>query len=180
MSIVRTVRYAVLALGAAVLLLPTLSFAHTFRSDGPVTVLLHVDPQDDPSTNGPSQLNFYVFDSQHRFLGANCICSVDVTGNGATILKKVITFNDSGYNHVAHVPIVWPSLGIYQITLVGKPKQSTDFHAFTLNYIQRVDVLGSSPSGSTSHYDVALLVFGGVIVVAAGAVVAIRREFKNV
>ena len=152
-----------------VLLAPAATFAHTFRSDGPVTVLLHVDPNDTPLTHEPSRLNFYVFDAANQFLGTQCACSVKVTLGSKTILSQSITFHDNGPNHVAQVPIVFPSLGVYQIYLTGKPKGSYIFHAFTLNYIQRVSLVGRAAS-SNSWIGTAELVGIGVIIVGGLAV----------
>jgi hypothetical protein len=172
-------KYVVLIVTLGVLLAPAATSAHTFRSDGPVTVLLHVDPNDTPLTHEPSRLNFYVFDAANQFLGTQCTCSVRVTLGNTTILSEPITFHDNGSNHVAQVPIVFPSLGVYQIYLTGRPKGGYVFHAFKLNYLQRVSLVGRA-APTNDWLGTAELVGIGVVIVGGLAVtVRLSRPSKQ-
>lgn len=126
----------IVTIGAVVV--PSPAFAHELQSDGPVHVIMHVDPKDTPVANEQSQLTFYVFDDQHKFLGAGCGCTVKVTQDGATVLSSPVEVKDSGVNHVGVVSVIFPDAGNFQIAFSGTPTAGYDFHAFNLSYTESV------------------------------------------
>lgn len=170
-------RYGHVIMGVVMglLLLPTASFAHVYATDGPIRVLLHTDPDDNPPTHEQSQLNFYAFDDENKFLGTQCTCAVVVTGNGATILNQKIFTDQNAAKNIAAVPIVFPKLGVYTITLTGQPITGASFHPFTLHYTVRVAQEGKVVASSASR--TSLLVNAGKLVaiyaLAAVVIVAI-------
>ncbi|MFI5240567.1 MAG: hypothetical protein ACHQUB_02570 [Candidatus Saccharimonadia bacterium] len=118
---------------------PLSAHAHTFRSDGPIRVLLHVDPDDTPIAGDASRLDFFLFDDTNKFQAKNCNCHLLVTLGNKVILDKS-TFNDqNALDDNSFDPIVFPALGTYTIKLTGQPLSGNSFHAFTLNFFQRVD-----------------------------------------
>lgn len=157
------------------LLLPAVTFAHTYESEGPIRVLLHTDPDDNPPTHNPTQLDFSVFDDTNQFLGSHCSCTVTVSGNGKTILKQAILTGANADKNVATVPVIFPQLGTYTVTISGQPKPGSDFHPFTLNYKVPVTTEGSAPAHTVGASSVLAngLKLVGIYALAAVIIVAI-------
>ena len=124
---------------ASVVAVPMPAQAHELQSDGPVHVIMHIDPKDTPVANEHSQLTFYVFDDQENFLGEHCDCNVKVTMDATILLSKPISVGDKGVNHVGTMPFNFPMTGNYQIDFSGKPTNGYTFHTFNLTYSQSVD-----------------------------------------
>lgn len=169
-----------------VLLLPAASLAHTYASDGPIRVLLHTDPDDNPPTQNPTELNFTVFDETNQFLGSHCDCVVTVTGSGKTILKKTIFTDKNADKNVTAVPVIFPRLGTYTVNIAGQPKPGSTFHPFNLNYSVPVTTEGTgrgSMVGSSTLLGNGLKLLGiyvaAAIVITAIVVVSTRNNRKK-
>jgi len=166
--------------------LPATSFAHTYASDGPIRVLLHTDPDDNPPTHNPTELNFTVFDETNQFLGSNCNCVVTVTDGGTTILKQTIFRDNSADKNVAAVAVTFPQLGTYNVNISGQPKPGSSFHPFNLNYRVPVNTEGAgrgSAVASSNIFANGLKLLGiyaaAAIVIVAIVVVSARRNRKK-
>jgi len=155
--------------------LPAVSLAHTYASDGPIRVLLHTDPDDNPPTHNPTQLDFSVFDDTNQFLGSRCNCAVTVTGNGKTILKQAIFTGKDADKNVTTVPVIFPQLGTYTVNIAGQPKPGSDFHAFNLNYKVPVNTEGSAGGAAVGASSILAngLKLVGIYALAAIIIVAV-------
>lgn len=167
----------VLVLTLGLLLLPKAASAHTFAYDGPIRVLLHVDPQDDPPTNTQAQLFFILSDKDDKFLGSHCNCTLIVSGNGKTLLKQKVFTDKSADNNVTTASFVFPRLGVYQISLYGQPKKGFDFHSFRLDYTQRVSQVGEDVK--TSRSPLIVIIAGIVTGIGITTIIVMKRRQRH-
>ena len=110
--------------------------AHVLKTDGEIAAILHINPNDAPTSGSPSSLIFFVSDTTSRFTLSNCICRATIQENGRTISTINLTALFPGLSQNNYV---FPNPDVYTVQLNGDPKISGDFQPFTLTYIVRVD-----------------------------------------
>lgn len=159
-------------------IVPAISYAHELQSSGPIHIIMHIEPDDNPISGKQSTLVFYVFDDQENFSGTHCDCNVSITMDGTNLLSKLINIGDKGFNHVGELPFSFPMLGYYQIHFSGKPIDGSNFQAFNLNYGQ--DVSKAAYIDPTSAPDRPFFIGSAVLLLAImGFALWVVREFKD-
>lgn len=116
-------------------------YAHFPKTDGDMTVTLHVDPNDDPIPGKSANL-YFLFDEGGRSFGvSDCSCTVSIYEQGKRISKKALVVNDDKPPSIwgLRLPYVFPQSDVYQIVLTGKPRTVESFQPFTLSWYFRVD-----------------------------------------
>lgn len=107
------------------LLVPALTKAHSMDESNDVSVLFHIDPNDNPAASSKSRI-FLLFESEAHESGVeNCECTLEVVKDN----KSLTTFNLQHVeeaNHEFVVDYVFPTKGTYTLHVFGK-KDGTSF-----------------------------------------------------
>jgi len=128
-------------------LVPLPVSAHVLKTDGDIGGVLHIDPNDNPTTGSTTTFFFEMRDRHNQFTLTHCDCQVIVTENGKQLSSKIPSTLDtqtltSSFN--------FPEKAVYQLTLSGKPTSGNTFQPFTLTWSVRVaSDGGSSPFATT-------------------------------
>ncbi len=162
--------------------------AHVVQTDGSVSVLFHVDPDDDPVIGEQALLWFSVDDITSRFDPAQCDCRVSIIREESNeqLLNMpllALTQGPSIFNY--QIPFTFPEAGVYLIVITGSPKSANAFQPFTLQYDLRVTrQKGSSPSlsallGHSGHLLHVIIVGGGTIITVIVFTVMYERDKRR-
>lgn len=118
-----------------------IAYAHFPATDKTITVILHVDPNDDPIPDQPATLYFDFGDTTNRFKLENCSCIVTVKEQGKEVYQHqlVPTKNTAQSIWGTSMPYTFPKRDVYQILLTGKPIHPNAFQSYTLSWFFRVD-----------------------------------------
>lgn len=148
-------RKFLLALGiilAMLLRAPHAALAHFPATDGNVTAVLHVEPDDYPAAGQPETIYFIFSDQANHFKLSGCSCSLSISQQGEQLYYAPLTPPPSGPPSIystAGIPFSFPNSGSYYIRLVGKPESPGAFHAFNLSWNFRV-ASAAAPAQGTS------------------------------
>jgi hypothetical protein len=156
------------AIGAfALLSAPWLVQAHTLKTDGQITVLLHTDPDDDPVAGREATILLSVTDPASQFNPADCDCLVTVAEKNRQLLSIHPPTSRQTSIYDFAVPITFPERAVYQITLSGTPKSAGQFQPFAVTYDLRVDrQVAPAPTQNAAiivDLIIAILVLAGII-----------------
>ena len=147
--------------------------AHFPATDNDITVVLHVDPEDDPAAGQPTTLGFIFSDITNRFKLADCVCVLSITERGQELYYSALTppKNPKLSIYGDTLAFTFPRRDTYYIALSGLPDTPGNFQPFNLHWNFRVDqaaVKSSGPSfGSFVHYFIAVF---GILIAVGGAV----------
>lgn len=118
---------------------PLLAQAHTLKTDGEITVLLHTDPDDDPTADRPATILLAITDQTSQFNPADCDCLVTVAEKNRQLLSLHPQASQQTSIYDFAVPVTFPDRAVYQIMLSGTPKSAGQFQPFAVTYDLRVD-----------------------------------------
>jgi hypothetical protein len=113
-------------------------YAHVLKTDGNIGVVLHINPNDEPLANQPSNLVFEFKDKQKAFRAKDCDCIFSVQTNGKTIYSQPLFQNTEEKDTYAAILYMFPESNIYHIQLSGKPISNTGFKPFRISWDVRV------------------------------------------
>ncbi|HVM77129.1 MAG TPA: hypothetical protein VMU07_03190 [Candidatus Paceibacterota bacterium] len=152
--------------------------AHVWRTDGNITVLLHVNPIDAPVAGQPAELLFGITDAANQFATGTCQCSVEVSENGKVLLnKELIPWTGGPSLFTYEMPFTFPNPAVYSIVVTGSPKASGTFQNFQVSYDERV---GRNPNDPSADSDpLFYLAMGGVAVLILGSLYLTYRQVKR-
>ncbi len=124
--------------------------AHVWKTDGNMSVLLHVNPNDDPIAGKPADLWLQVTDTTNRFNAKNCQCSVSISEGGKTLLSAPLSLWNGGPSIFAFsVPFTFPDPAVYGIVVTGAPEGTSKFQNFRVQYNLRVERNPDDPSADS-------------------------------
>jgi len=110
--------------------------AHTTRVDGPISVQLHIEPNDLPVDNVPTHYLLSFRDQNSVFSLADCTCGVQIQANGKTI--STVTLGSEAPLATIQT-FTFPKPGVYTMIVSGTPKSTNTFSPFSVSYSIRVD-----------------------------------------
>ncbi len=148
--------------------------AHTLDLDGNISVVLHVNPNDMPSSGSPTSFILYFNDSANQFSLPKCNCRVTVLQGLHTIASEQLTDSSAMQSND---PVTFPSPGVYTIQVSSTPKRGYTFQSFFVSYNVRV-IRGVHKSHLTEEIWIGV----GVVVALVYAYVLImlkKRDDKN-
>lgn len=133
--------------------------AHILQTDGSIGAIMHVNPDDDPIAGAPSTFFWEFKDTTNQFKIENCDCTVSILQNGKTIDEEPLTTPDFTYT--------FPEKNVYQIHVMGHPKQGASFSPFMLLYDVRVSRESEVPVAENSSQQIPpnYLIFGFIAAV---------------
>lgn len=152
--------------------------AHELKTDGTISVLLHINPDDDPAANQPSELLFLITDASQKFNPDNCNCQATVLDNDQAIFSSSLFTSKSSYGSIfaPAIPYTFLHKGIYTVQLTGTPKNPNEFQSFSFSYIIRIERDEPLNSKSPALNIVYILIAGCVL---AGIVYIIKLFVTN-
>ncbi len=106
--------------------------AHAFETDGNMTVILHVEPDDSPRAGQKQQLVFFYKDATQQFTSKNCNCRVTITRpDGSTSYSGLAQASGAQSNELSYT---FQSSAVYGLTLSGTPRSAGSFQPFVIRY----------------------------------------------
>lgn len=166
-----------------IVLVPFFASAHEIKIDGPMSVLLHMEPQDSPVVGEPARLFLAFTDSEERFALASCVCGVAVRRGDETLFVTKLDREEPEYgSNVASANITFPERGIYEVVVSGKPVTGGAFTPFSIQYavrIERTDVRQDpvSPVVTAAAHGRIWIYAGGALL--AGAILILGFRTSN-
>ena len=154
------------------LAIPAVASAHEIGQSNGVTVIVHVEPTDNPVAKARTELHLYYVSSNSAspFNVAYCDCSVELARDGHTVSMTPVTSTFGNANE-ATASVVFPASGSYSVVMHGRPT-SGNFPTFAASVIETA----SAPLAvATPHQPLPLLaeiVIGVVGVLALVGTVA--------
>lgn len=163
----------------AVSLLGGSASAHVLKTDGSIGAVLHIEPDDNPTTGQPTTYVLSFSDDNGTLDISKCDCLVNIQENGKTIASHPIQVTDPT-DSIDKYTFQKPD--VYTLQFTGKPTTAGLFQPFTLNYLVRVT--GSGGSNGTQPFPVLIWVgmgMGiGLILLAAYAMeIGYNEEQQN-
>lgn len=144
-------------------MVPASASAHILDRQGPITVLLHTDPNDQPQAHAKSQFLFIVANDNRVFSFDDYDTQVVVETNGKTLFDKKVFAPPKSFNSMI-VDYTFPSIGVFDVTIKGTPKNGTKAEPFTADFTLRVDQIATA--SSQSHIWIILFAgAGGVVLI---------------
>jgi hypothetical protein len=147
------------------LLLVPAAYAHVYKTDGNITVFMHVDPNDAPVAGDEARFLVNIQDTQNRFNPTYCNCTLIIQSEGNDIAQIPI-ITDGSYNNMN---FVFPSSGGYILKVIGKPTTPGAFQEFqvTYEYYVKSKLAGAEPSAGnpTRDYFPYIILIAGMLIV---------------
>lgn len=126
---------AALSLCACLFALPGVASAHVLKVDGTIGAVLHIEPDDNPTTGKPTTYALSFTDDTGRLDLTRCNCTVQVQLSGKTISSHAMQVTDTTDSISTYT---FPSAGVYTMQFTGVPKTADLFQPFHLSYTVRV------------------------------------------
>jgi hypothetical protein len=151
----------VLFLLCSAFVIPQMVYAHFPATDGPMTVILHVDPDDSPIPGEQATLHFLFEASKEHFSLPKCLCFVTISEGGKKLLsQKVTTSANKAVLWDDAVNFTFPKRDIYTIILSGKPTVAKEFKPFSLTWYFRVDQYPPAQIQQQQHQSFIFFILG--------------------
>jgi len=115
--------------------LPGAASAHVLKVDGDIGAVLHINPDDNPTTDGPTDYIMSFTDDAGRFSLPKCNCRVSIMKNNQTIATRPLADTN---DQVSENHYTFPAPAVYTMRFTGTPKTPGAFQPFTLDYEVRV------------------------------------------
>ena len=153
-----------------------LASAHQLGSNNGVTVVLHVDPDDDPVSAANTQLVLYYGTTMPKtvFNTRYCDCHVQVF-DGTKTIADIPVKTEFGNGTQATANVTFPTAAAYQVVVSGKAS-ANQFPTFRVPFVVRVEA-----GAATSKARTAVLERISIAVVAliAAGVAILRWRRRN-
>lgn len=115
--------------------IPAVASAHVLKVDGDIGAVLHINPDDNPTTGSSTDYAMSFDDDTGKFSLPKCTCTVSIIENGKTIAVKPLTVSSS---EVSENRYTFVKPDVYDMKFTGTSKTPGAFQPFTLNYEVRV------------------------------------------
>jgi len=115
--------------------LPAVASAHVLKVDGDIGAVLHINPDDNPTTGSPTDYTVSFHDDTGRFSLPKCICRVSIIENGQIVAAKPLVATSSAVSDDRYT-FLHPA--VYTMRFTGQPKAPGAFQPFRLDYAVRV------------------------------------------
>ncbi|HVZ12410.1 MAG TPA: hypothetical protein VG965_05250 [Patescibacteria group bacterium] len=140
---------------------PQKTLAHEEAKDGNMTVVLHVEPNDNPIAQKLSNLDFEFADKQEKFKPQDCNCRLTIfLGDNKlleTNLKKTAEIEPSIFGLTTSY--IFPAAGSYQIALSASPNKNNSFKNFDVSWTTQVSAQQIKPRTEFSYTKTILTYF---------------------
>lgn len=153
----RRILASVLVTVLTCLAIPGVASAHVLKVDAHIGAVLHINPDDNPTTGDSTDYILSFDDDTGKFSLPQCDCNVSIVENGQTIATKPLVVSSSEVSE-NHYTFLKPD--VYDMRFTGTPKTAGAFQPFTLDYEVRV----TDGQANTQPMPVALWVGMGMMI----------------
>jgi len=115
--------------------LPGIASAHVLKVDGNIGAVLHINPDDNPTTGDDTDYTMSFDDASGKFNLSNCDCTVAFIADGKTVGTRQLAVSGKTVSE-NHYTFTRPA--VYTFRFTGKPKTPGAFQSFSLDYLVRV------------------------------------------
>lgn len=152
------------------------TLAHSLKSSGTISALMHINPNDDPVAGQDSEILFLINDKDKKFQAENCNCTASVIENDKELFSSPLFKGKTSYRGIfaPAIPFVFPHKGIYTIKLAGEPKDHGLFQNFSVSYKIRIDKDTNTPPEPPFKKP---LGYGLTIIILIGTIYLIKLFF---
>lgn len=109
--------------------------AHVLKTDGDIGAVLHINPDDNPTSGTPVSYILSFTDTSGRMTLPNCACGATVLENGKQIAQEPLSDTSAMQSNDT---LTFPKAGVYVLQVSGAPKEADAFQPFVLRYTVRV------------------------------------------
>jgi len=135
-----------------------LVLAHNVKTNIDVGVTFHIEPDHSPQTGQESQAWFALTRKGGELIPlTKCDCELNVylesdrnSSEEPVLTPNLISLSPEKYQNIPGANLIFPTPGIYQLELTGKPKETDDFSPFQVSYPVTVKA-GLSKLGSAKN-----------------------------
>jgi hypothetical protein len=127
--------YVFLSICSTAVLFVPLASAHTLKTDGTISAVLHFQPDDTLMSNKSTEYILFLNDSTRRFSIGDCDCVMTIKKEGTTIDTKALQLNSQ---NIIGGSISFAEAGAYEVIFQGAPTKGNTFQPFTLQYSEQV------------------------------------------
>lgn len=147
----RTAAVVFLGLGSGIpaLVLPSPTLAHQVQVTDTVGATLHIEPNDLPRAGSPHQLWFALTQAGGQIIPlSDCDCTLTLYGSDGTAIASppLSPISAEGYQAIPGAEVTFPTVGAYELALVGAPQGEATFEPFELSFDVTVAAGVAAPS----------------------------------
>src|SRR6185437_2925128 len=100
-----------------------LASAHVTQTDGSISAIMHIEPDDDPIVGQPTDFFFEFLDQASKFKTADCNCTATISQNGKQLFSTQLFKTSDTSDFVTPLfSYSFPSKGVYDVQVSGSPK----------------------------------------------------------
>ena len=159
-----------IAIGGAGALASQQADAHALEVDGSISGVLHIEPDDQPSSGRRSPFIIFIDDASGRFTLSGCDCTLTVRSAGKTLATQALQPDAQG---IPAGSFTFPNAGTYDLIVRGAPREQNAFQPFTLDYPERV---AQGPVHGSPLWTAAAITISAMV--AAISLAACWRQFR--
>jgi hypothetical protein len=115
--------------------IPAVASAHVLKVDGSIGAVLHINPDDNPTTGNSTDYVLSFSDDSGKFNLTNCNCTIAVMQNSQPVASEQLS---TSKNNVSENHYTFAKPGVYTLRVAGTPKTPGAFQPFILAYEVRV------------------------------------------
>ncbi len=115
--------------------------SHNIKTDGNVGVTFHIEPDHSPIAKKPSQTWFVLTRRGGKIIPlSECDCELNVyyqsSNSGSELVQtpSLKPLSPEQYQNIPGADIIFPDAGIYDLQLIGKPLNNSNFQPFSVTY----------------------------------------------
>jgi len=171
---IRFLVYASLASICLILVHAPFASAHTFKAEGSISAILHINPGDRPVSNTTTRYLFFIHDLDGKFSLPQCACIVSIKEKGKVVVNQPLTEDAQG---VLGGTVTFSNPDVYDLILTGDPIHPGEFQPFSFDYLVRVAEGQPKPS----FFSALLLGVCAVLVIVASTACwfQLRRNIRE-
>ncbi len=115
--------------------------SHNIKTDGNVGVTFHIEPEHSPIAKEPSQTWFVLTRRGGTIIPlSECDCELNIYYQSSNSQSQLVQtpplkpLSPEQYQNIPGADIIFPDAGIYDLELVGKPLNNSNFQPFSVTY----------------------------------------------
>jgi hypothetical protein len=144
---------------------PAVATAHVLKQNNGISAVLHIPPEDNPTTGQPTELDIAYGDKTGAFSLMNCDCQVMITSGSKVVQTIKADPALKGATLDSAVTVTFPTAGPYHVIATGKSKDGS-FRSFKLDYLIRTSMPASAISADKPSAEIIIISAGSLIILA--------------
>jgi hypothetical protein len=148
-----------------------------------MSIMIHVDPNDEPIAGPPTKLHFLIKDSADAFTVDTCDCTIRIgsytdresLAKNARVYALTEDIREKSGSSVYAIDHTFPKKGIYSIVVQGTPKEGATFAPFKIQFNLRVARVSERVDTLQAQYVAYGMMSGGAILLLSLAGITFMR-----